>query len=166
MAFFDYDRTLCAHFYPSWYKPANYYEQVMFQLKNAHEIYKHDKPVTAMKKLVEQCYDNDVKMFCITHEIFNLRDDMKQKFLNSEYGDYHITYLTTNSAEHKIDMMRAYCDYFSIETRDVLFVDDNTGSLNLANIAGFRAYSISSVCADYEDFLLNNLDEPFRRYLE
>lgn len=51
LLFVDYDRTLVAHNYPSYYNSSNrpYAREVYDMLSNSKDIFKKDKPMLCMK---------------------------------------------------------------------------------------------------------------------
>lgn len=90
-------------------------------------------------------------IYVLTHEIFNLRDELKQDQLKHFYPNVPITYLTVDTPEHKIDMIRAVAVSEGCELADILFIDDNMKTIRMAAAAGIDARHLSYVVALYEN---------------
>lgn len=153
LAFFDFDRTLVAHSYSKGYleERQNGYMTECFQaLTVLMEEHAKDKPLPCMQWYVRKLYEEGYGLYCLTHEIFNLRDEMKKDQLKVFYGDTPMTYLTVDTADHKIDMMKAVAAVEECDLSDVIFVDDLMRTVNLAAEAGIDAKHLSDIVALYE----------------
>lgn len=153
LAFFDFDRTLVAHEYPAVYTKDSlndYFMECLYTLTSLKDIHVHDRPLPCMQWYTKKLYDEGYGLYCLTHEMFNLRDALKQEQLKLYYPDTPMTYLTVNTPEHKIDMIRAVAAAECCELSDIIFVDDLTPTVNLAEAAGIDAKHLSDIVVMYE----------------
>lgn len=152
LAFFDYDRTLYAHAYPRTGDPEDtYYDECIRMLsdKSMKERFAGDKPIKSTKWLVNLLQENKVPVYTLTHEIFNLRDVWKSFTAQRDFGIKH--YLTVDSPEHKIDMIRAVAKIHNVPLRYCLFVDDKMDIIHLACAVGIYGLHTSNVAQMYEE---------------
>lgn len=152
LAFIDYDRTLYSHMYPACgEKHDTYYEECVRNLVYASQYNRFigSKPLKCMQWFVSYLRDRGVEEYILTHEIFNLRDEWKKTTALNDYGISK--YLTVNSPEHKIDMIKAVADTNGVNYRDCLFVDDKMEIVYLACEAGIFGLHTSNIVQLYED---------------
>lgn len=148
--FFDFDRTLCAHGYPVTGEPVmSYYEECLTMFTREKELFSKDKPLKCMKWFIDTQTTEDDELFCITHEIFNLRDEYKKSFLKKHYRE--MTYFTVDTAEHKIDLILALCKARNIPPSEVYLIDDKMSTIHLACQAGINGIHVSNIYALYEE---------------
>ena len=153
LAFFDFDRTLVAHDYSRGFMSAReegYFMECVWALTALTEEHAKDKPLPCMQWYAKKLYAEGYGLYCLTHEIFNLHDDLKKKQLALFYPDTPMTYLTVDSPEHKISMIRAIAMVEDCVLNDVIFVDDLIGTVNQALIAGIDAKHLSNIVTMYE----------------
>lgn len=157
LAFYDFDRTLCVHTYPSddlGKAHFDYEQECYLQYHMQKQVLQGDMPVEYMRWFVNHVSEStsgSVKQFVLTHEIFSLRDDYKKGFAKRHYGIDG--YISTNSSEHKIEMMRAIAKSENVSLNDVLFVDDKMEIIYNACENGILALHISNVIGMYEKHL-------------
>lgn len=151
LAFLDYDRTLYSHGYPyPGDECLDYYTECLQCLTNKGlaEKYRNSKPLPCMKWLVAMLQKNEVPIYTLTHEIFSLRDDWKKETAKLDYG---ITrYISVDSPDHKVDMIRAISDVYGVKLRNCLFVDDRMHTIRLACEAGIFGLHVSNIAQMYE----------------
>lgn len=151
IAFFDFDRTLFSHGYPSVREGhPSYLEECSIELEHQEERHAGDRSIAAMKWLVATLQSQDIETYVITHEIFNLRDKYKQDMAFKHYGITN--YITVNSPEHKIDMMRAVLESKTTYPGMCLFVDDKMDLVYKSCEAGIRGLHISNIQALYDEY--------------
>lgn len=152
LAFFDYDRTLFAHQHPFAGEPITTYEEECYnELINQEKLYERDQDVPAMKWAIDLLHGYGAVTYVLTHEIFNLRDDIKSTRAMEVYGIRN--YLTTDSAAHKIDMIKAVAKRHGVKLSECLFVDDKMDIILLACENGISGVHTSNICATYEKSL-------------
>lgn len=153
LAFFDFDRTLVMHSYSMDYVKArteSYLMECVYNLTAAEEEYANDRPLPCMQWYAAKLYEEGYGLYCLTHEIFNLRDKLKQEQLRKFYPNTPMTYLTVDKPEHKIDMMKAIAMTECCNLEDVIFVDDLMSTVNQAILAGIDGKHLSNIVAMYE----------------
>ena len=153
LAFFDFDRTLVAHQYSEEYTKAQadgYLMECVFSLTSLAVEHADDRPLPCMQWYVKKLAQEGYGLFCLTHEVFNLRDRLKQKQLARFYPDVPMTYLTVDTPEHKIDMMKAVAMTECCAFSDVIFVDDRMETVQMAKVAGMDAKHLSDIVVLYE----------------
>lgn len=153
LAFFDFDRTLVAHRYSREYMDARnegYFKECVYALMALDEEHKNDRPLPCMQWYVKKLYDEGYGLYVLTHEIFNLRDQLKKSQLEQFYAGIPMTYFTVDAPEHKIDMMRAVAAAEKCDLSDVIFVDDMLSTVNMALNAGIDAKHLSDIVVLYE----------------
>ena len=158
LAFIDFDRTMVAHTYSADYVKAeenNYFMECVYNLTVQEEEHANDRPLPCMQWYVKKLFDEGYGIYCLTHEIFNLRDQMKQEELKAFYPDIPMTYLTVDTPEHKIDMMKAVAMVECCDLSDVIFVDDLMSTVYQALLAGIDAKHLSDIVVMYEMQLLH-----------
>lgn len=154
LAFFDYDWTLVTHNYSKDYFKAfadGYFRDCYYMLTALEEEHKGDKPLPCMQWYVKKLFDEGCEIYVLTHERFNLRDELKKAMLKKFYPDVPMGYLTVDSPDHKIDMMRAVAMTEGYEMSDVIFVDDRMETVNMAKGAGIDAKYLADVVVMYEN---------------
>lgn len=152
LGFFDFDRTLYAYPFPYVGEVhGNYYDQCMMNLtkKAQEDRVGKGKPVACMKWLSGLLKDNQVPMYVLTHEIFNLRDEWKASVSKKEFGIEN--YLTVDSPEHKVDMIKAVATVHNVPLKNCLFVDDKMDTIYLACREGIFGLHSSNIAQLYED---------------
>lgn len=156
LAFFDFDLTLVAHNHSSEYVNAreNYLMDCIYMLTAIEEEHAKDRPLPCMQWYVKKLFDEGYGLYCLTHEIFNLRDQLKKDQLEIFYPDTPMTYLTVDTPEHKIDMIKAIAMTECCDLKDVIFVDDRTATVNLAIMAGIDAKHLSDIVLMYESYII------------
>lgn len=151
LAFFDFDRTLVAHDYSKEYnKVDNYLMECVFALTSLAEEHAGDRPLPCMQWYAKKLFEEGYGLYCLTHEIFNLRDQLKQDQLSVFYPDTPMTYLTVDKPEHKIDMMKAVAMTECCDFSDVIFVDDRMDTIYSALAVGIDAKHLSDIVVMYE----------------
>lgn len=156
LAFYDFDRTLCVHAYPSnnLNEPhPDYRRECYIQYKEQTLFQQEDMPLEYMKWFINYIRKVSplVKEFVLTHEIFSLRDNYKMDFAWKHYSLNR--YISTDSGKHKIDMMCAIADAEEFDRQDILFVDDKMDTIYAACEAGIRGLHISNVICMWEKHL-------------
>ena len=153
LAFFDFDRTLVAHAYPPEFltvQQDSYFMECVWGLTALKEKHANDRPLPCMQWYAKKLFDEGYGLYCLTHEIFNLRDALKQEQLRTFYPDVRMTYLTVDSPDHKTDMMRAVAAVENCHLSDVIFVDDRMETVYQAQAAGIDARHLSDIVVLYE----------------
>lgn len=152
LAFFDYDRTLVAHRYPreAIVEREAYYNECVRALTVLKDDHAFDRPLPCMQWYTKKLYDEGYGLYVLTHEVFNLRDKLKKEQLGLFYPDVKMTYLTVDTPEHKIDMIRAVADTEGCPLSDVIFVDDMLSTVNTAIRAGIDGRHLSDIVVMYE----------------
>lgn len=160
LRFFDFDRTLCMHSYPDNYARVrgDYYMDALYELQRQVELHKFDKPLPCMQWYAKKCHEKGDTLFCLTHEIFNLRDEYKQEFLKEHYADTPMKYITVDSPEHKIDMIRALAEVHKVSLFNCELIEDNMCTVNLAIQNGITGTHISNIVTMYENMLAPRKD--------
>ena len=149
--FYDYDRTLCVHDYPKPGKQLSEFENICTHISCPEAFTKGDRPSFAMKWHMNKT-DKEDKIFCLTHQLDNLRRDFIEKFLTYHY-DREIKYLATATPELKIDMILAWANHYSVSALDCYLIDDRMDTVYNACEAGINGIHVSTVFADYERYL-------------
>ncbi len=153
LAFFDFDRTLVAHSYSKEFMAARqegYMMECYWALTALDEEHKNDRPLPCMQWFARKLYEEGYGLYCLTHEIFNLHDGIKQKQLKQFYGNAPMTYLTVDKPEHKVDMMKAVAMIEGCELSDIIFVDDLQKTVTAALAEGIDARHLSDIVVLYE----------------
>lgn len=153
LAFFDFDRTLVAHRYSKEYnedRMKGMFFDYLYMLTALEEEHKADRPLPCMQWYAKKLQDAGYGLYCLTHETSNLRDKLKQRQLAEFYLETPMAYLTVDTPEHKIDMIRAVAAAEGCELSDVVFVDDRMDTVNMALEAGIKAMHLSDVVLLYE----------------
>ena len=152
LVFFDFDRTLCVHDYPMQYQGSEDYEDECYSMLNILDVlHEKDRPLKCMQWIARKLRDNGAKLFCLTHEIFNLRNGYKIEFLNKNYADTPMKLIAVDSPSHKIDMIKAIARSYNIPLSKCMIIDDRMPTIIEANAAGIQAYHISNVMLWYEE---------------
>lgn len=152
LAFFDFDRTMVAHSYSHEYGVVdNYFLECVYMLTSLDTEHINDRPLPCMQWYTRKLNDEGYGLYCLTHEIFNLRDNLKQDQIRRFYPGIPITYLTVDLPEHKIDMMKAVAATKCCNLSDVIFVDDRIDTIELATRAGINAKHLSDIVVMYEN---------------
>lgn len=154
LAFFDFDRTLVAHQYSKGYvkdRQASYKMECLYMLTAMEEEHKDDRPLPCMQWYTRKLFDEGYGLYCLTHEVFNLRDSLKQSQLKAFYPDTPMTYLTVDIPGHKTDMMAAVAAAEGCMHSDIIFVDDRMDTIQQALAEGFDAKHLSDIVVMYED---------------
>lgn len=154
LAFFDFDETMMCHTHShDYYRDiqGNYFKECLYMLTAMDQEHEGDRPLPCMKWYVNKLFEDGYGIYVLTHEIFNLRDKLKQDQLKHFYPNVPMTYLTVDTPEHKIDMIRAVAVSEGCELSDILFVDDNMKIIRMATAAGIDARHLSYVVALYEN---------------
>ena len=127
LAFFDFDRTLVAHTHSPEFmrdRGGNYFMECLHMLTNLEAEHAKDQPLPCMQWYAKKLFSEGYGLYVLTHEMFNLRNDLKMRELARFYPDTPMTYLTVDSPEHKIDMM-----HLTYEDR----LEANKFGINLVN---------------------------------
>lgn len=114
--FFDYDQTLVSHDYPNWYYNRDYKEEVKNMLSEykRSEIFNYDRPLQCMRWYAMEGLKLGTANISLTHEIFNLRSELKQNRLKEWYGDCNFSYYEVDSPEHKVDFILAFAEMHDV----------------------------------------------------
>lgn len=151
LAFFDFDRTLVTHTYSKDYvKVQNYFMECVYCLTSLVEEHAKDMPLPCMQWYTKKLFDDGYGLYVLTHEIFNLRDQLKKEQLKLFYPDTPMTYLTVDTPAHKIDMITAIAMTERCDLSDIIFVDDMMSTVQMAQAAGIDAKHLSDIAALYE----------------
>lgn len=153
LAFFDFDRTLVAHTYSKEYakvRTGNYFMECVYCLTALMEEHAMDKPLPCMQWYAKKLFDDGYGLYVLTHEVFNLRDQLKKEQLKLFYPDTPMTYLTVDKPEHKVDMMMAIAAIEGCDLSDVIFIDDKMETVQMAQTAGIDAKHLSDIVTLYE----------------
>ncbi len=155
LAFFDFDRTLVKHTYSLDFIRAKegedgYLMECVYMLSAMEEEYANDRPLPCMQWYVKKLFEEGYGLYCLTHEIFNLRNRFKKSQLDLFYPDTPMTYLTTDTPEHKIDMIKAVAMAEACSLSDIIFVDDLMPTVYLAQKEGIDAKHLSDIVEMYE----------------
>lgn len=155
LAFFDFDRTLVAHQYSqeSLRERQSYYFECLRALTVLEDDHAHDRPLPCMQWYTKKLSDEGYGLIVLTHEVFNLRDQLKKDQLARFYPDVKMTYLTVDSPEHKIDMMMAIAASEKCPLSDIIFVDDRISIVNAAIREGINGKHLSDIAVLYESEL-------------
>lgn len=152
IALFDYDRTLYPHAYPmTGESELSYEDECFLMLMGQKKRYETDKPLECMKWACNILRENGAVLYVLTHEIFNLRDAHKRETALVDYGIEN--YLTVNTPEHKIDMIRAVAKMHNVRLDQCLFVDDQIKLIYEACKAGICGKHISNIYQLYEGYI-------------
>lgn len=152
LIFFDYDWTLINHNYPDFYvKRAGYADELHMLLNKEkfNSIYEGDTPVPCMQWYVEKSAKEGKKCICLTHEIHNLRNELKKENIAKWYPDITEFY-TVDAAEHKVDFMKAYADVHGIPVNSIEIVDDTISVINNAIKADMHGRTVTSIACEYD----------------
>lgn len=114
------------------------------------EEHAKDIPLPCMQWYVRKLFDDGYGLYVLTHEVFNLRDQLKKEQMKLFYPDTPMTYLTVDKPEHKIDMIMAIAMVEGCDLSDVIFVDDKMETVQMAQAAGIDAKHLSDIVALYE----------------
>lgn len=158
LAFFDYDRTLVAHAYPvAGRRALTYEEECYIYLSDSAIKERHfwDKPLECMKWAIQHLKEHDAVLYVLTHEIFNLRSEMKSITAREVFGIEN--YIEVDSPEHKVDMIKAVAKFHGVPLRNCLFVDDMMSTVYAAATEGIYAVHTSDITAAYEEYVLSEL---------
>ena len=153
LRFFDFDYTLCVHtmIVKEYMAGADYFKECLTELTKQKDLYRGSRPLACMQWYARKCHEQGDKLFCITHEIFNLRDKFKQDFIKQYYPP--MQYLTVDTPEHKIDMIRAIAEKENVRLTKCELVDDKIVTLNLAIASGIRGTHVTEIVQQYQDSL-------------
>ena len=157
LAFFDFDRTLVAHAHSPEFmrdRGGNYFMECLHMLTNLEAEHAKDQPLPCMQWYAKKLFSEGYGLYVLTHELFNLRNDLKMRELARFYPDTPMTYLTVDSPEHKIDMMRAVAYAEGCNLSDVIFVDDQMGIVSKAIRAGIDGKHLSDIAVLYESQIM------------
>lgn len=152
LAFFDFDRTLVAHRYSqeALRERESYYFECLRALTALEDDHAHDRPLPCMQWYTKKLYDEGYGLIVLTHEVFNLRDQLKKDQLARFYPEVKMTYMTVDSPEHKIDMMMAIAAAENCPLSDIIFVDDMLSTVNAAIREGIDGKHLSDIVVLYE----------------
>lgn len=114
-----------------------------------------DKPLECMKWAIQHLKKHDAVLYVITHEIFNLRSEMKSITAKEVFGIEN--YLEVDSPEHKMDMIKAVAKFHGVPLRSCLFVDDMMSTVYAAATEGIYVVHTSDITAAYEEHVLGEL---------
>lgn len=154
LAFFDFDHTLVVHDYSKEYKgpgSQSYFHDCLYMLSSLEKEHANDRPLPCMQWYANKLFEDGYGIYVLTHEIFNLRDALKQKQIKTFYPNVPMTYLTVDTPMHKIDMMRAVAVSEGCQLSDILFVDDAMSTIYAAKEAGIDAKHLSEIVVMYEN---------------
>ena len=152
LAFFDFDRTLVAHKYSqeALRERESYYFECLRALTVLEDDHAHDRPLPCMQWYTKKLSDEGYGLIVLTHEVFNLRDQLKKDQLARFYPEVKMTYMTVDSPEHKIDMMMAIAPSENCPLSDIIFVDDMLSTVNAAIREGINGKHLSDIVVMYE----------------
>ena len=153
LAFFDFDRTLIVHNYSREFMDArqeSYFQKCVWALTALEKEHANDRPLPCMQWYVKKLYMEGYELYCLTHEIFNLHDELKKDQLYLFYHDTPMTYLTVDDPDHKIDMMLALTKVKGCTPDDIIFVDDLINTVDKALAEGINAKHLSDIVVLYE----------------
>lgn len=68
----------------------------------------------------------------------SLEIEAKKKEVEDKYPNLFYDFIGASSVENKIEIMKEYEDYYGISRRNIMLVDDRTGTLMLARKEGFK----------------------------
>lgn len=154
LAFFDFDHTLITHTYSKEYckdSAKSYFNECLYMLTSMDKVYENDKPLPCMQWYTNKLFEDGYGIYVLTHEFFNLRDNLKQAQLKKFYPNVPMTYLTVDTPEHKIDMIQAVAISEGCELSDIIFVDDKMETIKIALAAGINAKHLSNIVVLYEN---------------
>lgn len=149
---FDFDRTLCVHDYVR--KNAGdftYAQECGYCLDNRQFMEEHakDRPLACMQWYVRKALgEPDTLLYCVSAEIFSLRDEYKKRFLAQHYGG--MIYMTVDKPEHKIDLILELAKHAGAQPCDCELIDDSLSTVYMANRAGIVGRHISDIMYEYE----------------
>lgn len=149
--FLDYDRTLFSHSYIAKASgDVGYETDAYIELSRLWREREHagDKPLRCMQWYVESQRADGARLFVLTHEIFNLRDECKKRMAIRHYGIYE--YLAVDTPDHKIDMIRAVCKANDVEVSNAVLVDDMLSTVYAAERAGISGLHLSDVVVAFD----------------
>lgn len=153
LAFFDYDRTLVAHTHSREFMAArkdDYMMECLYMLTALEEEHASDRPLPCMQWFLKKLHEDGYGIYVLTHEPFNLRNNLKQRQLEEFFPGIPIAYLTVDSPEHKVDMMRAVAVAECCSLSDIIFVDDQMATVSAAVRAGIDGRHLSDIVVLYE----------------
>lgn len=148
LAFFGFDQTLVAHRHPV--HTGGYFARCLYLLTAPAEEHDGDRPLPCMQWYARKLHDEGYGLYCLTHGASNLNDKLKQGQLAAFYPDTPMTYLTVDLPEHKVGMMQAVAVTECCGPGDVIFVDDDMQTVELALAAGIDAKHLSDIVIMYE----------------
>lgn len=157
LAFFDFDRTLVSHNHSLEFmrdRDGDYFMECLHMLTNLRGEHANDRPLPCMQWYAKKLFDEGYGLYVLTHEIFNLRHEIKKEELARFYPNTPMTYLSVDSPAHKIDMMRAVAAVEMCPLSDVIFVDDMMSTVSQALRVGIDAKHISDIVVMYESQMM------------
>lgn len=149
---FDFDRTLCVHNYVRKNNgDFTYAQECEYALDNRRFMEEHggDRPLACMQWYVkEKLSQPGTMIYCVSQEIFSLRDEYKKSFLARHYGG--MIYMTVDKPEHKIDLVLELAKRDGAQPCDCELIDDSLKTVYAANQAGINGRHISDIMYAYE----------------
>lgn len=144
IAIFDFDDTLAFHIdreYTEHRKKGNTYWINAY--KNPDIFYEELEPCIVpeqMKKLVNECRNNKIKMYCLSAMRFSLHLKAKEIFIKNNYGN-DIEFFSASSQERKIDVVNLMCEIHNCKYENILFIDDMED--NILNMKNLGIYALT-----------------------
>ncbi|MCM1218453.1 MAG: hypothetical protein NC548_28530 [Lachnospiraceae bacterium] len=153
LVFFDFDRTLFAHNYPTDYAMTHddYEADLRYLLKYGNEVFSHSSPVPAIQKYAELRYEQGSLLYCITHQVSSIRSEINKSMLDKYYNKTPMRYIAVSSRDLKVPTMRAFAYHECALLSNVTIVEDNSYTVNSANLSGMVGIHMSSICTRWEE---------------
>lgn len=152
--FYDFDRTLCSHAFPTPGEQLTEKDKFVYWLTNPKILTAEDKPLKAAQWHVDNRSKEDA-LFCLTHQTSNLRDEYVHNFLCTHYNN-RLRLLTVASPELKITMIKAMAHVHLVQLSDCYLIEDRMNTVYMACEAGINGVHISSIYTEYEACLSRN----------
>lgn len=156
---FDFDNTLAIHQDSDYIEHRNKNEDNLlnYYLKaylNPNKFYDEIEPcftLSSLKKLVEVCEANNVKMHCVSGMRFSFHLKAKEYFIHKYYSK-NIEVISTSSQELKCEAAKIIGRINHCELNEILFVDDIKD-----NIVRFKNMGIHAVLPEEVEQLVNEV---------
>ncbi len=137
VAFLDYDDTLCIHLthlrnYDRWFEAQILEDKKYYLDKNLYA------PQPGMKTLIQKLEENKIPTFGLTMTEYSTVEPLKLEFTHYYYGNHIKKMICTSTKEHKISFIKNYCDFYNIDLKNALLVDNNTDTIHMAMDAGIN----------------------------
>lgn len=149
--FYDFDRTLCAHDYPKVGVKWTDMSLLLCQYRDSDILTNGDRPIRAMQWHVSMRSPED-KLFCLTHQLSNLREAYIKDFLNKHYNG-SLEYIEVATPELKIVAIEAIAEALSVSLGNCYLIEDRMDTVHMACDAGINGIHISNIYVEYENYL-------------